>query len=74
MRPPREEEYQRVLGFRASLWSRAAKGLEEAQGAGGSGLKVVRHPIAWVRWRIDLHRRGPYAPTFDDFLAQQRPR
>ena len=29
-------------------------------------LRWVRHPVRWVRWRRDVHRRGPYAPDFDD--------
>jgi hypothetical protein len=73
MRPRREEEYQRVLGFRASLWPWATE-RPEVEPAGENGLKGARHPIAWVCWRIELHRRGPYAPSFGDFLAQRRPR
>ena len=74
MRPSGEEEYHRVLGFRASLWPRAMDRSEEVPASGGSWLRAVRHPIRWVRWRIELHERGPYAPTFSDFLARPRQR
>ena len=25
----------------------------------------VRHPVRWVRWRLEVRRDGPFAPTFD---------
>jgi hypothetical protein len=30
-------------------------------------LHRLRHPIRWIRWRIALHREGPYCPDFDEF-------
>jgi hypothetical protein len=28
------------------------------------------HPMRWVRWRLEVHRQGPYAP---DFGKQSQP-
>jgi hypothetical protein len=74
MRPSGEEEYHRVLGFPASLWPRAAERPDGAPAAGGRVVRAIRHPIAWSRWRMEVRRRGPYAPSFGHFLARQRPR
>jgi hypothetical protein len=52
-----EEEYQRFLGFPVSLWS-------QWRWPDGASLW---HPIAWVRWRRMVRRRGPYAPDFKEF-------
>jgi hypothetical protein len=29
------------------------------------------HPIRWVRWRLEVHRKGPYAP---DYGKQSQPK
>lgn len=73
MKPPGEEEYQRFMGFPASLWPRAAHRPEGARPAARGGFRGFLHPIAWFRWRLNLKRRGPYAPSFGAFLERQRP-
>jgi hypothetical protein len=30
-------------------------------------LRWARHPYRWVCWRLEVRRRGPYAPRFEDF-------
>jgi len=30
-------------------------------------LRWARHPFRWVRWRLEVRRRGPYAPRFEKF-------
>lgn len=37
-------------------------------------LHRARHPVAWVRWRIAVHRQGPYAPAFDAFVGRKSSR
>jgi hypothetical protein len=27
----------------------------------------ARHPYRWLRWRLEVHRRGPYAPPFENY-------
>jgi hypothetical protein len=44
---------QRVLGLPLSWFSRRP--------ADFSGL---RHPLRWTRWRLQVHRLGPYAPDY----------
>ncbi len=29
-------------------------------------LRWLRHPVRWTRWRLDVRRRGAYAPTFEE--------
>ena len=24
------------------------------------------HPVRWMRWRVQVHRLGPYAPDYDN--------
>jgi hypothetical protein len=70
MKPSGEEEYQRLLGFRASLWPWLDSDKEAAHRSGNGSrgrFPVVRHPIAWVRWRMAVRREGPFAPEFKDF-------
>jgi hypothetical protein len=55
-----EEEYQRFLGFPAPVWP---------QWKLGEGW---RRPMVWVRWRIVVRRRGPYAPDFKAFLRGRK--
>lgn len=31
----------------------------------------LRHPIQWTHWCILVHRRGPYAPDYDEFLTRR---
>ena len=33
-------------------------------------LRWVRHPYRWLRWRIEVWRRGPYAPRFEEFRSR----
>jgi hypothetical protein len=33
-------------------------------------LRWARHPYRWVRWRLEVRRRGPYAPRFEDFRTR----
>jgi len=66
MRPSREEEYQRFMGFPAYVLPQLKTGNWWPHGA-------RRHPIAWTRWRIAVRRRGPYAPDFDEFLGRRQP-
>jgi hypothetical protein len=72
MKPSSEEEYQRFMGFPDYLWPWAAHRPEGPRSAGRSKSRGVLHPIAWFRWRLDLKRRGPYAPSFGDFLGQHQ--
>jgi hypothetical protein len=69
MKPSGEEEYQRFMGFPASLWPWSEPGNRRSQGEGnGSGRDLAFwHPIAWFSWRIAVRRQGPYAPDFKDF-------
>jgi hypothetical protein len=70
MKSSGEEEGQRFLGFPTSFWSRWQLGKDwpqEDRTGRGRTFGSVRHPIAWVRWRIELRRRGPYAPDFNEF-------
>jgi hypothetical protein len=30
-------------------------------------LRWARHPYRWLSWRLEVRRRGPYAPRFEDF-------
>lgn len=34
---------------------------------GGNGLRWLWHPVAYVRWRAEVRRSGPFAPNFDEF-------
>jgi hypothetical protein len=29
-------------------------------------LSGLRHPIRWMKWRVRVHRLGPYAPDDDE--------
>jgi hypothetical protein len=31
-------------------------------------LSGLRHPMKWAKWRLKLHRMGPYAPAEDESL------
>jgi hypothetical protein len=63
MRPSGEEEYQRFMGFPTYLWTQRSRRAAE----GEDRFPWLRHPIAWIRWRISVRRRGPYAPDFQEF-------
>ncbi len=70
MMPEGKEEQQRFLGFRTSLlpWLESGKESVPAYGRGSQDtFPWLRHPIEWVRWRIAVRRRGPYAPDFSAF-------
>jgi hypothetical protein len=76
MNPTGDEEQQRFLGFPLSLWPALEPGKGSPdQGEHRTGSTVARlgHPIAWVRWRIELRRRGPYAPDFNEFRRRSDP-
>jgi len=47
----------RALGLPLS-WFRTTESID---------LRWARHPYLWVRWRLEVRRRGPYAPRFEDF-------
>jgi hypothetical protein len=32
-------------------------------------MRWLKHPLRWSRWRREVRRRGPYAPTYEDFPA-----
>lgn len=49
---------QRVLGFPRS-WFRTDS----------VDLTWLRHPIRWARWRREVRRLGPHAPSFEEFSA-----
>ncbi len=76
MKPSREDEYQRFLGFPSYLWPQRepGKGWFHRAGEGSrSSFLVLWHPITWVRWRISVRRQGPYAPDFEEFLRGRSP-
>jgi hypothetical protein len=50
---------QRVLGIPLSWYS-----IKSAD------LSWMRNPIRWTKWRVTAHRRGPYAPSYEEFLAR----
>ena len=52
-----DEVEPRALGLPLS-WFRADEPID---------LRWVRHPYRWLRWRLEVRRRGPYAPRFEDF-------
>jgi hypothetical protein len=31
----------------------------------------VRHPVDWLRWRLQVRRHGPFAPTFDAYRRRR---
>ncbi|HEX3822917.1 MAG TPA: hypothetical protein VHV79_00445 [Mycobacteriales bacterium] len=33
-------------------------------------LTWLRHPIRWSRWRLEVRRLGPHAPSFEEFSAR----
>jgi len=37
-------------------------------------LRWARHPLRWLSWRLEVRRRGPYAPRFEDFRRRERSR
>jgi len=47
----------RAMGLPLS-WFRTSESID---------LRWVRHPYRWVSWRLEVRRRGPYAPRFEDF-------
>jgi hypothetical protein len=67
MKPSHEEEYQRFMGWPTSLlpWNAERPGGSGA--AGGRNYRKLAHPVVWLRWRLDMRRRGPFAPDFEGF-------
>ncbi|HTW09185.1 MAG TPA: hypothetical protein VME46_16890 [Acidimicrobiales bacterium] len=77
------EEPNRVLGFPVRPGQRWPLGDDDGQHAlglpegwrgpaGAADTRWVRHPVYWCRWRAQVRRLGPYAPSFEDFMAAQR--
>ena len=66
MKPSGEEEYQRFMGFPTSIlpWNTERPG---SRATGGRNYRKLMHPVVWLRWRIAVRRRGPYAPDFEEF-------
>jgi hypothetical protein len=72
-----EEEPQRFLGFPVdgASWRISrddtrprVMGIPRAEFKGKPlDLRWARSPIRWFRWRREVRRRGPYAPSFEDF-------
>ena len=52
-----DETEPRALGLPLS-WFRVDEPID---------LRWARHPYRWIRWRLEVRRRGPYAPRFEDF-------
>ena len=52
-----DETEPRALGLPLS-WFRTDEPID---------LRWIRHPYRWVRWRLEVRRRGPYAPRFENF-------
>lgn len=76
-----QEEYQRVLGFRASSFPVRALRPPEAPGAGTGGEPTGRspgesgagpasHPVLWLRWRRAVRRDGPHTPDFAEYCRR----
>lgn len=34
-------------------------------------LRRLLHPIAYVRWRVEVHRKGPFAAEFEEFRSRK---
>jgi hypothetical protein len=66
MKPSGEEEYQRFMGFPTSILPWNAE-RPESRATGGRNYRKLMHPVVWLRWRIAVRRRGPYAPDFEEF-------
>ena len=67
MKPSGEEEYQRFMGFPTSILPWNAERSPGSRAAGPRNYRKLMHPVMWLRWRIAVHRRGPYAPDFEEF-------
>jgi len=61
-RPRTENGEQRVLGVPRSWFG--------AQEKASIDFRWVRNPIRWSKWRIQVHRLGPYAPEYEDSSGQ----
>lgn len=65
------------MSFEDSVWRHEVE-VEKGEQAGertpgpprGSG-EFWRHPVRWVRWRVDSARKGPYALDFDEWQRSQ---
>jgi hypothetical protein len=69
--PVEDGEPQRVGGFRipsGGAWPKVGETEQRVLGFPQSWLAAEpstdptrrRHPIRWVRWRLHVHRHGPY--------------
>jgi hypothetical protein len=67
MKPSGEEEYQRFMGWPTSLLPWDAERHRWSRATVGRSYRKVVHPVVWFRWRLDVRRRGPYAPDFEGF-------
>ena len=77
------EEPQRVLGVAARRDGRRLQVGETEQrvlglpirwfrSEGNVDTRWVRHPITWLRWRVHVHRLGPYAPEYEALVGEKR--
>jgi hypothetical protein len=67
MKPTHEEEYQRFMGFPTSILPWTAERPTGSRAAGARHYRKLMHPVVWLRWRMTMRRRGPYAPDFEEF-------
>ena len=67
MKPSDEEEHQRFMGWPTSLLQLNAERPTGSRAAGAQNYRKLLHPVVWLRWRIAVRRRGPYAPDFEGF-------
>jgi hypothetical protein len=75
-------EPQRVFGFpveggrwrlRMDAYEPRAMGLPARWfGTPHLDTRWLHHPVRWLRWRADVRRRGPYAPSFDELARRAR--
>lgn len=69
-----EEEYRRVDGVPVTVlpWT-PGKGWPHGPNEGsGMNFPLLWHPVSYFRWRIAVHRQGPYAPGFKEFRQRRR--
>ena len=80
MKRPREEPEHRFLGFPVSSYPsltgrRTTRGSTDAAGSAasdgapseGRSGPALRHPFAWLRWRLAVALGGPHVPDFGEF-------
>lgn len=77
-RGPRPDwEPQRVLGMpvQPGDWRPRTGGNEQRflgvpsgwhRESGSPDTRWLRHPLRWAKWRLQVHKLGPYAPDYSD--------